>query len=258
MQLEGRRIVVTGGARGIGAAIVRAYAAEGAQLTVLDVLDEPGEALVRAVTDAGPGSAAYVHCDISRRAEVIAAVDEAARRCGGLDVLANIAGVERSSPAESITDDEWDLIFAVNVRGTMLTNQAAFPHLVAAGGGRVINVGSDAGLVPFPNGAHYAASKSAVHAWTRTIAAEWGRHGITANCVIPAMWTPMYEAHRAEMSPDELAAHDAMMARLIPLGGRLGDPDQDLAPLLVFLAGPGARFITGQLLSVNGGLGNVR
>lgn len=257
MHLEGTRIVVTGGARGIGAAVVRAYAAEGARVASLDVLDDDGRAAADAATRDGPGSAVYHHCDISRRSEVERAFSSVADDFGGLDVLANIAGVERTGAAEDITDETWDLIFDVNIRGTFLTNQAAC-RVMKDGGGRIINFGSDAALGPFPNGAAYSASKGAVHSWTRTVAHEWGRYGITANCVIPAMWTPMYDAHRARMSADELAAHDAMMAGLIPLGGRLGQPARDLAPLMVFLAGPGARFITGQIYSVNGGLSSVR
>lgn len=256
--LNGKRTIVTGGARGIGAAVVAAYAQQNAHVAILDVLDELGGQVASRADDLGTGRVRYHHCDIADRESVEETFRVAVGEMEGLDILANVAGVERTSPAEDIRDEDWELIFAVNVRGTMLTNQAAFEPLRAAGGGRIINIGSDAGLVPFPNGAHYAASKSAVHEWTRTVAAEWGRHGITANCVIPAMWTPMYDAHRSVMSDEELLAHDAMMRRLIPLGGKLGDPTRDLAPVMVFLAGEGARFITGQLIAVNGGLGSVR
>ena len=94
--------------------------------------------------------------------------------------------------------------------------------------------------------------------WTRTAAAEWGGDNITVNALLPAMWTPMYEEFRSRMRPENLAAHDAAMAARVPLGGRLGDPDRDLGPVMVFLASDGSRFITGQLISVNGGLGSVR
>jgi 2-hydroxycyclohexanecarboxyl-CoA dehydrogenase len=146
----------------------------------------------------------------------------------------------------------------VNLRGTFLTNQAAFPYLREAGGGRILNYASGAALYPFVGGAHYSASKGAVISWTRTIAHEWGRHNITANAICPVIWTPMYDASRARYSPEELSAHEARMAERIPLGGRSGDPDRDMAPVLVFLVGDGARFITAQIISIDGGMVPLR
>ena len=259
MQLSGRRIIVTGGARGIGAASVRAFVAEGANVASLDVLDDAGRQVAGEATEKGPGTAQYRHCDVTDRQQVNAAFTEVVRELGGLDVLASIAGVEGSARAADITDEEWDRIFAVNVKGTLYTNQAAYRAMRGNEvGGRIINVGSDAGLGPNPNGGHYSASKGAVMSWTRTAAAEWGGDNITVNALLPAMWTPMYEEFRSRMRPENLAAHDAAMAARVPLGGRLGDPDRDLGPVMVFLASDGSRFITGQLISVNGGLGSVR
>lgn len=255
MELQDRKIIVTGGARGIGRTAVEAYVAQGARVALLDVDSERGEAVAASVS--GPGSARYYQCDIASREAVDATFDAAAAAAGGLDVLVNCAGIERFCAAQDIGDDDWERMFAINVKGTMLTNQAAFRHMKDSGGG-IINFGSDAALMPYPGGAHYSASKGAVTSWTRTVAHEWGRYGITVNTLVPAMWTPMYDDHRATLSPDELAQHDAMMQGLIPLGGRLGDPARDLAPMLLFLAGEGARFITGQVLSVNGGLNTVR
>jgi 2-hydroxycyclohexanecarboxyl-CoA dehydrogenase len=111
---------------------------------------------------------------------------------------------------------------------------------------------------PFPGGAHYSASKAGVISWTRTIAHEWGRHGISAVAVNPAIWTPMYQEHRDRLSPDELVEQDAKKVVSVPLGGRLGDPDHDMAPVLVFLVGDGARFITAQIVSVDGGMVPLR
>jgi NAD(P)-dependent dehydrogenase (short-subunit alcohol dehydrogenase family) len=258
MQLEGVRVIVTGGARGIGEATVRAYAAEGARVASLDVLDELGRHVAEEADAGGPGAACYHHCDISDRSAVDATFAEVAAEFGGLDVLANIAGVEGHGSAAEISDEDWDRVFDVNVRGTLYTNQAAYRTMREARGGRIINVGSDAGLLANPGVAHYAASKGAVMSWTRSIAAEWARFGITANSLVPAMWTPMYEQFRSHLTTEELAAHDTRMAGVIPLGGRLGDPERDLAPVMVFLASEGARFITGQLIAVNGGLNTVR
>jgi NAD(P)-dependent dehydrogenase (short-subunit alcohol dehydrogenase family) len=258
MQLDGRRIIVTGGARGIGEATVRAFAIEGAHVVSLDVLDEDGPRVADQASAKGPGRVRYEHCDIADRASVDHVFSEVAGALGGLDVLANIAGVEGHAPAASVTDDEWDRIFDVNVKGTLYTNQAAYRAMRPGGRGRIINVGSDAALSANPNGAHYSASKGAVISWTRSVAAEWGRDGITVNALVPAMWTSMYERFRGTMSSEELAMHDAGMAAVIPLGGRLGDPERDLGPVMVFLAGDGSRFITGQLISVNGGMVSVR
>jgi NAD(P)-dependent dehydrogenase (short-subunit alcohol dehydrogenase family) len=251
--IEGKRILVTGGARGIGEAAVRVFAQQGARVAVFDVLDDLGQRIADEAGTEGSGQVVYRHVDVRDRAQVFSGVAWAVDQLGGLDVVMNIAGV----PLEDIAEVDLDLILGVNVKGTFFVCQAAFPHLRGSGGS-IVNVGSDAALMPFPMGAQYSAAKGAIHALSRTAAAEWGRHGVRVNTVIPAMWTPMYDAHRASFDEEQLAAHDAQMAALIPLGGRLGDPTRDFAPLLVFLASDGARFITGQILSANGGLGQVR
>ena len=247
--LAGKRIVVTGGASGIAAATVRAYAREGATVWSLDVTDDAGR---RVAAEAGP-AVTYRHCDIAVRDEVVAVVDEAARAMGGLDVLANVAAVERGTPAEDIPDAEWDLVFSVNVKGTLYTNQAAFRHL-RDGGGVIVNFGSGAGIRGQRGSAHYSASKAAVMAWTRTVAQEWARYGIRVNSVVPAIWTPMYDEYRARMSDQDRTIHDMAMQHVIPLGGRLGDPDRDAAPVMVFLASDASRFVTGQAIPVDGGM----
>jgi 3-oxoacyl-[acyl-carrier protein] reductase len=125
-------------------------------------------------------------------------------------------------------------------------------------GGAIINFGSESGLTAEVNNAVYGASKAAVHTWTRSVAREWGRYGIRVNAVLPYVVTPMYASFRAALSPEALAAHDRSTADQIPLGGKFGDPTVDLAPVLVFLASEGSKFITGQLLPVDGGLISVR
>ena len=249
MQLQDKRIIVTGGASGIGAAAVRAYVKEGARVVSFDVNDEEGQ---RVAKDAG-ASATYLHCNIADRHHLFAGFERAVNLLGGLDVLANVAGVERRTPAEDIPDDEWDLVFNVNVRGTLYTNQAAFRHLKARGG-RIINFGSGAGIRGQAGSAHYSASKGAVMAWTRTVAQEWAKYRITVNSVVPAIWTPMYDAWRARMSDQERTIHDMAMAHIVPLGGKLGDPDADMAPVMVFLASDAAHFMTGQCFAVDGGM----
>ena len=256
--LAGMRIVVTGAAQGIGASTLRAYVAAGADVAALDVNAEGGAAEAAAASKSGPGTAWFVRCDVGRRSSVAEAFDAIADAFGGrLDALANVAGIERSVPAEDISDDEWDAVLDVNMKGTVYTNQAAF-RLMRGHGGTIINFTSGAALKPYPLGAHYSAAKAAVAAWTRTVAHEWGRYGIRVNSVAPAMRTPMYEAHLARLSAAELMALRARHRQRVALGGQLGDPDTDLAPVMVFLAGPGSRFITGQIIAVNGGLEEVR
>ena len=249
MLLDGKRIIVTGGASGIAAATVRAYAREGATVWSLDVADEKGKTVA---ADAG-SRVTYRHCDIAKRDQVFAVVDEAAAAMGGLDVLANVAAVERGTPAEDIPDAEWDLVFTVNVKGTVYTNQAAFRHLKVQGG-VIINFGSGAGIRGQRGSAHYSASKAAVMAWTRTVAQEWAQYRIRVNSVVPAIWTQMYDEYRRRMSEQERMIHDMAMAHVIPLGGKLGDPDRDAAPVMVFLASDLSRFITGQAVPVDGGM----
>jgi 2-hydroxycyclohexanecarboxyl-CoA dehydrogenase len=188
--LAGMRIVVTGAAQGIGASTLRAYVAAGADVAALDVNAEAGATEAAKAGAAGPGTACFRRCDVGSRSSVAEAFGAVADRFGGrLDVLAHVAGIERSVPAEDISDDEWDAVFDVNVKGTLYTNQSAF-RLMRADGGTIINFTSGAALKPYPRGAHYSAAKAAVAAWTRTVAHEWGRYGIRVNSVAPAMRTP--------------------------------------------------------------------
>lgn len=149
-------------------------------------------------------------------------------------------------------------IFDVNVLGTINTNGAAFKIMRSAGVGNIINFGSEAGFTSEPDNAVYGATKGAVHTWTRSVARQWGRHGVRVNAVLPYVVTPMYENFRANMSPEDLAAHDAQNAKEIPLGGKHGDPDRDLAPVMVFLASDASHYVTGQLFPVDGGFVSVR
>jgi NAD(P)-dependent dehydrogenase (short-subunit alcohol dehydrogenase family) len=255
--LQGVRALITGGASGMGAGIVRAFAAAGAAVVSCDIQAGPGKEIAEKATAGGPGRADFVECDVTRQDSVDAAFTRAATLLGGLDVLVHAAGIAPGAPAEAISVQEWERVLDVNAKGTFLTNQAAYRHL-RAHGGRIINFASAAGVIGLRNKAHYAASKGAVLAWTRTVAQEWGGLGITVNALAPAISTPMYATTRASMTAEQLAAHDAQMKAVMPIDGRLGDVDRDLVPLLCFLAGPGSRFITGQVFAVDGGMLMVR
>lgn len=140
----------------------------------------------------------------------------------------------------------------VNLRGTCNANLAAMARM-REHGGRIINFGSAVGIIGQPRSAYYAASKGAVMAWTRTVAQEWAPFGITVNAVAPVIHTPMMQKTRDRMTPEQNEQLDAIFRMRIPLGGRPGDPDRDLAPVMVFLASDMPRFITDQVFPVDGG-----
>ena len=249
---------MTGSARGMGAATVRAYVSEGADVVAMDVLDELGEQVAAAASEAGPGTATYRPVDVADGDSVNAAFAGAAEFLGGLDVLAHPAAIQRSSDAGDVSVADWDLMFAVNVRGTMLTNQAAHGFMKAAGGGSIINFGSISGLRPEPSAAAYSAAKGAVHSWTRTAAGTWGCDNVRVNAILPAMVTPMYEEARARPVDEAGLSRYQQQMSTIAIGGQYGDPDEDLGPVMVFFASDASRFITGQLVPVDGGQTNVR
>lgn len=251
-ELTGRRIIITGGASGMGESLVRSLTAMGALVVSMDLNSSVGQDIV---TEAGAQK--FIQVDVAEEGSVIAAVDAACVCLGGLDVLIHAAGIAPSSPAQETSLALWDKVFAVNATGTFLMNRAVFPHL-RDHGGSIINFASGAGALGLPNKAAYSAAKGAVLAWTRTVAQEWGPYNIRVNAIAPAIWTPMYDKTRAEMNPAQLSAHDAYMAKVIPLGGKLGDMVEDLVPVLAFLASPGARFMTGQIIAVDGGTLMVR
>ncbi|HLS24544.1 MAG TPA: SDR family oxidoreductase [Beutenbergiaceae bacterium] len=251
------RIVVTGAARGMGAATVAAYAEAGATVVAMDILEDEGRAVAQTATDTGPGAVSFMAVDVSDKAGVDRAFDEAAAHMGGLDVLAHPAAIQRSSPAEDTPVEDWDLMFAINVRGTMLTNAAAHRHMKAAGGS-IINFGSISGLRPEVSAPAYSASKGAVHSWTRTAAGSWGKDGIRVNAILPAIATPMYDEALARMDEEGRTAHFWQNEQSIAMGQKYGDPKDDLGPVMVFLASPGSRFISGQLIPVDGGQSSVR
>lgn len=251
-ELQGRRIILTGGASGMGESLVRELPKRGAQVVSMDLNAEAGSAIAAAA-----GAVGFVAVNVADEASVASAVEAACARLGGLDVLIHAAGIAPSSPAEATSLALWQQVFAVNATGTFLMNRAVFPHLKVQGGS-ILNFASAAGVLGLPNKSAYSAAKGAVLAWTRTAAQEWAAHGVRVNAIAPAIWTPMYDRTRAEMTPAQLAAHDAAMARLVPLGGKLGDLVEDFVPVIAFLASPGARFMTGQIFAIDGGTLMVR
>jgi len=240
-RLAGRRAVITGGARGIGAAIARTFAEHGAHLALLDLRTEELDAIA---ADLG---AVAVRADLADPADAIRGVQHAVDALGGVDILVNNAGLLRMAPLLDITVDDWDLTFDVNVRSMLLTTQVAARAMIAAGvDGTVINMASMGGKLGSPNQAHYAASKAAVIALTRVAAMELGVHGIRVNCICPGyVLTEMGAATRT----DEMVATWSAKSPL----GRLAQP-ADVANMALFLASDEASYCTGQAMNVSGGM----
>ncbi|MES2289130.1 MAG: SDR family NAD(P)-dependent oxidoreductase [Pseudomonadota bacterium] len=256
MKLAGKRFVVTGAATGMGAATTAAFVREGAD--VVGFYRSRGFEALAERLKGEPGNANFVRVDVSERQEVDTAMAAAAERLGGLDGLVHAAAICPTTSAEDISIDQMMEVLRINVGGTMLTNQAVLPYLKANGGGRILNFASSTGATGSAIKADYAASKGAVLAWSRSIATAWAAYNVTVNMICPVISTDMYLATRDAMTPEQRTAHDASLATSIPLGGKFGDPDRDFAPVAVFLAGDGARFMTGQMVSVDGGVLMVR
>lgn len=252
-EFEGRRVVVVGGSTGIGAAIVRAFHAAGATVRILD-LDGEGAGRVAAGlgsrVSAGP-------VDVRDRASVEAAMAAAVETLGGFDVLCANAGVSSMRRAVDLDDADWNFNMDVNARGVFLTNQAACRHFLATGRkGCIVNTASLAAKVGAPLLAHYSASKFAVLGWTQALAREMAPHGIRVNAVCPGfVRTAMqereliWEADLRGMSPEEVRQDYIAQTPL----GRIEEPE-DVAGVVVFLASPAARFMTGQGINVTGGV----
>jgi 2-hydroxycyclohexanecarboxyl-CoA dehydrogenase len=244
MSLDGRVALVTGGARGIGAAIAHRLAAGGATVVVAD-LDGDAASATAATLD---GKALGVEMDVASSASVRAAVDQVGAETGSPDILVNNAGIDVIKPFVDSTEAEWDRIIAVNLKGPINCTRAVLDTMIERRYGRIVNIASDAGRVGSSGEAVYSATKGGVIAFTKTLARELARHGITVNCVCPGPTETALLAQVAEYSPKLYES----LGRAIPLG-RTGQPD-DIAPAVAFLASDDASYITGQTLSVSGGL----
>jgi len=233
--------VVTGGARGIGAAIARRLADDGVSVAILDL---PG--------DAGPAAAAeiggtFVGVDLADVTAAMTAVDEAADALGGVDILVNNAGILRFAGLLDITPDDWDRTLAINTRAAVFTMQAAARAMIAqAGGGAIVNIASMAAKTGGVNELGYAASKAALASVTRSAAVDLGPHQITVNALCPGyILTEMGAATRTEEDVAEWSAKSPL--------GRLGVPD-DVAGFVRFLVSPDGTYLTGQAFNVTGGM----
>jgi 3-oxoacyl-[acyl-carrier protein] reductase len=242
--LDGKRALVTGGASGIGRSIALAFAAAGARVAVAD--RAPQDQIEAAVAEIGAagGDALAIHADVAEEAQVLALFDAVAGRFGGLDILVNNAGILIEKPLLETTAADFDRLIGVNLRGVFLVGREALRVMARQGEGRVINIASELAYLGRENCSVYCASKGGVLSMTRSWAREFAP-GILVNAIAPGPTdTPLLGA---EFTSPEMLAKEAQN----PLG-RIGRPEE-IAAAAVFLAGPGATFMTGQCISPNGG-----
>jgi NAD(P)-dependent dehydrogenase (short-subunit alcohol dehydrogenase family) len=246
MRLKGKVALISGGARGMGASEARLFAREGARVVIGDILDAEGQAVAADIVAHG-GEALYVRLDVTDEGDWDRAVSRTVERFGKLDILVNNAGVGGGSRIEDTTVKEWDHVMDVNAKGVFLGTRAAIPAMRRAGGGSIINISSQLGLVGTDiSSPQYQASKGAVRLLTKTTAMQYARDRIRANSVHPGpIVTAMTERRRAD--PE----HYKLMLSRIPLG-RFGEPDE-VAYGVLYLASDESTFVTGSELVIDGG-----
>ncbi len=239
--------LVTGAGRGIGKAIALRLAQDGVKL-VINNLDLDSARLVADEINASGGTAMAIAADVSSAVEVNAMFEAVAGRFGGVDILVNNAGITRDQLVLRMSDDDWDEVLGVNLKGAFLCTRGALRHMLKMRWGRIINMASIVGITGNTGQSNYAASKAGIMGFTRSVARELASRGITVNAIAPGFIETDMTASLSEKQRQDIVSR-------IPLG-YLGTPG-DVAAVVSFLAGDDARYITGQVISVDGGLGGI-
>jgi 2-hydroxycyclohexanecarboxyl-CoA dehydrogenase len=253
LDLKDKSAIVTGGARGIGRAVVQALAEAGADVVIADLRLEDAERTAKEIAKCACRRVVAVQTDVTKREDIDRLRDETLRRFSRIDVLVNCAGWDRLLPFLKTTPELWQKVLNINFLGIVNMCHAILPHMVERKQGAIVNISSDTGLVGSFGEAIYASSKAAIMAFSKTLAREHARDNIRVNVVSPGLCeTPLIE----EMREDQLTAKIlGSIVNFIPMK-RLGQPEE-IAPMVVFLASDAASYITGQVYSVNGGLNMV-
>ena len=246
MRLQGKVALITGAARGQGAAEARLFAQEGAKVVLADVADQDGTIVAAEIAEAG-GDALYVHLDVTSEDEWDAAVRAAVASFGKLDILVNNAGIWRRGHVLETSSEQWDEIMGVNAKGVFLGTKAAIPEMRKAGGGSIINISSTAGLVGSRTSSAYSASKGAVRIFTKSTAVQYAAEGIRANSIHPG---PIDTDMGDQVWPDADSRKAAVARTAL---SRIGTA-QDVAYGALYLASDESSFVTGSELVIDGGI----
>ncbi len=243
MKLEGRIALVTGAGQGIGRAIALKLAGEGATLVINDISPSAEEVAIK--IKAGGGEAVAILADVSSAADVSRMIEQITSQYGRIDILVNNAGIARDSLIMRMTEEDWDKVLAINLRSVFLCTRAVVRSMLKQRWGRIISIASIVGLIGNPGQVNYASAKAGIIGFTKAIAREVASRGITANAIAPGFIDTEMTKKLSDNQRQELT-------RNIPLG-RLGMPE-DVAEAVAFLASPGAGYISGQVLTVDGGM----
>lgn len=250
-RLDGKRIIITGGASGMGQTTVENFPALGAKVAFFDVNDAAGEEIAK------KSGTKYIHCDVSSEEQVKAAFAEAVEYLGGLDVVIHCAALAPQTPIEYCTFDMWKQLFAINSDGTYLVDMEAFKYMKDQGSGNIINFTSAAAFINPSFQPIYSATKGAVTSFSRTLANALKPYNIRVNMIAPNIWTAMTDKLVESFDEASKAAFFAGMKGMM-LGDKPGDLIKDYLPVIAFAASDSTRYITGQTICVDGGTMMVR